>query len=159
MGDLQELPYDDASFDAVTSFTSFWFAADPVEALREAGRVAKPGAPVLVTVHGRPEASDLRVVMDAMAALTGPRAAARDAARAGPLEDQLRAAGLAPRRQATLAFTLEFADEETLVRQLRAPAAMVAAARAVGEERVAAAIRDARASDAAATGSRTSGAT
>ena len=41
-------------FDAVTSFTSFWFAADPVEALREAGRVAKPGAPVLVAVHGRP---------------------------------------------------------------------------------------------------------
>ena len=45
MGDLQVLPFGDATFDAVTSFTSYWFADDPVEALREAGRVAKPGAP------------------------------------------------------------------------------------------------------------------
>jgi hypothetical protein len=55
----------------------------------------------------------------------------------------MRAAGLVPRTAGDLPFTLEFADDETLVRQLRAPAAMVAAARAVGDGRVAAAIRDA----------------
>src|SRR5690349_12719802 len=31
-GDLQALPWEDAAFDAVTSFTSYWFAAEPVEA-------------------------------------------------------------------------------------------------------------------------------
>jgi len=143
VGDLQALPYPDASFDAVTSFTSFWFAADPLEALREAGRVARADAAVLVVVHGRPEASDLRVIMDAVAALTGrtpPRATLHEP---GVLETQLRAAGLVPHAAGVLPILLEFADEATLVRQLRAPAAMVRAAEIVGEERVAAAIRDA----------------
>ena len=108
IGDLQVLPYGDATFDAVTSFTSYWFADDPVAALREAGRVAKPGAPVLVTVHG--EATDLTAVMDAMAALLGrePRRGTL------PLEAHLRAAGLEPRAAGALPITLEFADEETL---------------------------------------------
>ena len=37
-------------------FNSFFFADDMVAALREAGRVAKPGAPVVIQVWGRPEA-------------------------------------------------------------------------------------------------------
>ena len=59
MGDLQHLPYVDDSFDAVTGFNSFFFADDMVAALREAGRVAKPGAPVVIQVWGRPERFDL----------------------------------------------------------------------------------------------------
>jgi hypothetical protein len=90
-----------------------------------------------VTVHG--EATDLTAVMDAMAALLDrpPRRGTL------PLEDHLRAAGLEPRAAGALPITLTFADEEALLRQLRAPAAMVAAARAVGVERVTAAIREA----------------
>ena len=42
VGDMQFLPFDDDSFDLVTGFNSFFFAADMVAALREAGRVAKP---------------------------------------------------------------------------------------------------------------------
>jgi ubiquinone/menaquinone biosynthesis C-methylase UbiE len=38
--DMQFLPYD--LFDFVAGFNSFFFAADMVAALREAGRVAKP---------------------------------------------------------------------------------------------------------------------
>lgn len=139
LGDLQALPHADGTFDAVTSFTSFWFAADPVEALREAGRVVRPGGPVLVVVHGRPEASDLRVAMDAVAALLDrPPPTLHEPT---TLEAQLRAAGLAPRRAGTIAGTLEFADAAALTRQLRAPAAMVAAARVVGEARVATTLR------------------
>ena len=43
LGDLQTLPYADDAFDLVTGFTSFFFAEDMVAALREAGRVARPG--------------------------------------------------------------------------------------------------------------------
>jgi ubiquinone/menaquinone biosynthesis C-methylase UbiE len=57
LGDLQRLPYADDTFDAVTGFCSFFFADDMVEALREAGRVAKPGAPVVIQVWGSPSAS------------------------------------------------------------------------------------------------------
>src|SRR5262245_53268802 len=44
VGDMESLPYEDDSLDLVTGFTSFFFANDMVAALREAGRVARPGA-------------------------------------------------------------------------------------------------------------------
>ena len=59
LGDLESLPWADDSFDLVTGFYSFFFAGDMVAALREAGRVAKPGAPVVIQVWGRPERCDL----------------------------------------------------------------------------------------------------
>ena len=45
-GDLEELPYADDSFDAVTAFNAVQYASDPTAALREIKRVAVPGAPV-----------------------------------------------------------------------------------------------------------------
>ena len=56
-GDLQHLPYVDDSFDVVCGFNAFFYADDMVAALREANRVAKPGAPVVIQVFGRPEPS------------------------------------------------------------------------------------------------------
>src|SRR5215211_4523537 len=50
VGDLQFLPYAVDTFDVVAGFNSFFFAADMVAALREAGRVAKPGGAVLIQV-------------------------------------------------------------------------------------------------------------
>jgi SAM-dependent methyltransferase len=41
VGDIEALPYDDDSFDVVTGFSSFQFADDHEQALREAGRVSR----------------------------------------------------------------------------------------------------------------------
>ena len=46
-------PWPDNSFDVVTGFNSFIFAANITGALREARRVARPGANVAITVFGR----------------------------------------------------------------------------------------------------------
>jgi len=63
--EAQQVPtYADDSFDAVCGFNAFYFADDMVAALREAGRVAKPGAPVVIQVWGRPEAFGLRHMKD-----------------------------------------------------------------------------------------------
>lgn len=51
-GDLEELPFADEQFDLVTGFNAFQFAADPVAALAEARRVARPGARVVVMTWG-----------------------------------------------------------------------------------------------------------
>jgi SAM-dependent methyltransferase len=47
-GELEQLPYEDASFDIVTGFNSFQYAARPEVALAEARRVAVRGGRVLL---------------------------------------------------------------------------------------------------------------
>ena len=79
VGDAESLPHEDDSFDLVTGFNSFFFADDMVAALREAGRVAKPGAPVLVQVWGRPERCDLTPMLAAVGSLRPPQPEPRDA--------------------------------------------------------------------------------
>ena len=100
-GDLQQLPYVDDCFDAVLGFNSFFFADDMVAALREAGRVAKPGAPVVIQVWGRPEAFELHLMKDVLARFTPPRRPGGiDPAtlwRPGVLEDARRRGGAHPR--------------------------------------------------------------
>ena len=47
-GELEQLPYEDASFEIVTGFNSFQYAARPAVALAEARRVARPEGRVLL---------------------------------------------------------------------------------------------------------------
>lgn len=49
LGEAEDLPFDDRSFDAVLSIGGFNHFNDPEKALREMARVAKPGAPVVVS--------------------------------------------------------------------------------------------------------------
>jgi ubiquinone/menaquinone biosynthesis C-methylase UbiE len=48
VGPMERLPGDDDTFDVVTGFNAFQFAADMVVALREAARVARGGGLVAV---------------------------------------------------------------------------------------------------------------
>ena len=47
------LPFEDASFDAVLCCVSVDYLVHPVEVLREAARVLRPGAPVVLTFSNR----------------------------------------------------------------------------------------------------------
>src|SRR4029079_18647005 len=68
VGEMEDLPWERDTFDLVTGFNSFFFADDIVCALGEAGRVAKPAAPVVIQVWGRHERCDL----EAMKAVARP---------------------------------------------------------------------------------------
>jgi SAM-dependent methyltransferase len=135
-GDMESLPYDDDTFDLVTGFSAFFFANDFVAALREARRVAKPGAPVVIQVWGRHERNDL----EAMKAIARPFFPPRppdaptepDYSRPGVLEDLAVQAGLAPAEAFDVTWAYEFADEDTMRRALVAPAGI---ALMVGPER------------------------
>jgi SAM-dependent methyltransferase len=122
LGDLQRLPYPDDTFDAVTGFCSFFFADDMVEALREAGRVAKPGAPVVIQVWGRPERFDLGLMKAVLARFRPPPPADRlDPStlwRPGVLEDLAVQAGLIPDAAFDDRFAYEYADEESMSRAM-----------------------------------------
>lgn len=54
-GDLEALPFADASFDAVTAVNSIFYAADMSAAMRELARVARPGGRVVITAWGPPD--------------------------------------------------------------------------------------------------------
>jgi SAM-dependent methyltransferase len=147
VGDLQFLPYEDDSFDHVAGFNSFFFAADMTAALREAGRVAKPGAPVLIQVWGRAERCDLTPMLRAIGPLrpapasSGPPPA--PLSQPGVLEGIAGEAGLIPRDAFDLRYPLEYPDEQTLMRRMLSPGGVVEATQASGEVAVATAIVEA----------------
>ena len=115
VGDMEVLPHEDGFFDLVTGFNSFFFADDMVAALREAGRVAKPGAPVVIQVWGRPERCDLDAMKQAACAVPP---AARPTRRSPPIcgsraPSRARRPRLASRRNALrLGWAYEYPDED-----------------------------------------------
>lgn len=143
VGDMQFLPYDDDSFDVVTGFNSFFFAADMTAALREAGRVAKPGAAVLIQVWGRPERCDLDAMKRALVALLPEVPPQPKLWEDGALERAAMAAGLEPESTFETSWAYEYADEEDLVRGMLGAGGSAAAITFAGEEAVRTAIVDA----------------
>ncbi|HEX6115813.1 MAG TPA: class I SAM-dependent methyltransferase [Solirubrobacterales bacterium] len=139
VGDMESLPFEDDRFDVVTGFNSFFFAADMPAALREAGRVAKPGGAVLIQVWGAPERCDLSALREAVAPLGPPRPAAADAPplwQPGVLEGMATDAGLAPGQSFDHSYAFEYPDRETLLRLMLSPGVVVAAIDVSGEDRV-----------------------
>jgi SAM-dependent methyltransferase len=140
VGDLQFLPYDDDSFDLVTGFNSFQYAADPVAALAEARRVAKPGAIVHALVWGRAEHTELATVLSALRPLLPP--APPDApgpfalSYPGALEALVERSGLTPTDDGYIQVTFDYPDEERLLRGNRANGPVVLAERTSGEAAV-----------------------
>jgi SAM-dependent methyltransferase len=133
-GDMQFLPFADDSFDVVTGFNSFFFAADMVEALREAGRVAKPGAPVAIQVWGRPDHCDLTAMkLAAQSLLPEPPPEQPSLAEPGLLEGMATAAGLTPGEAFDVSWAFAFPDEDTLARAMLSPGLMVELMEVVGE--------------------------
>lgn len=122
VGDLQALPFDDDSFDVVAGFNAFFFAADMVAALREAGRVARPGGSVVIQVWGRHGTCDL----DAIKPVVRPyfpgydpsAAPPPDLAEPGTLEGIAAAAGLKPAETFDVSWAYVFADDHALTRGL-----------------------------------------
>lgn len=72
VGEMEELPFADGSFDLVTGFNSFQFAADPVNALKQARRVAKPGGMVAMAVWGSANDCEAAVFVRAQGSLLPP---------------------------------------------------------------------------------------
>ena len=72
-GDLEALPFADASFDAVTAVNSVFYAADMGAAMSELARVVPPGGRVVVTTWGPPERCEfLTAVLPALEPLMAP---------------------------------------------------------------------------------------
>jgi SAM-dependent methyltransferase len=144
VGDMETLPLDDECFDVVTGFDAFQLASDPGRALREAARVARAGAAVVIASWGRPEQCEAAGYVDAVggglaASAVGPFGPFALSG-AGALCSFAAAAGLIPGALHDVPCVWNYPDEEHLLAALRSTGFAVKATAAAGEERVTAAI-------------------
>ncbi|MFN2123646.1 MAG: methyltransferase domain-containing protein [Candidatus Promineifilaceae bacterium] len=134
-GELEELPYADRTFDVVVGFSSFQFATNPANALREASRVSRTGA-VVIAVPGKPEEDNFFV--KALVPLLpppppgapGPIALSVD----GALEALATQAGLTPSKVKTVECPWDYPDEKTALRGLMATGPATIAIQNKGED-------------------------
>jgi SAM-dependent methyltransferase len=115
VGDLEELPWPDGSFDVVTGFSSFQFADDHVRALAEARRVSGRG--IWVVIPTRLAESGIPRVFAALMALFAPgvlpslqKSGMYALSGPGKLEEVLAAARLSPLLDDTVEATAVFPD-------------------------------------------------
>jgi SAM-dependent methyltransferase len=122
LGELEQLPFGDDTFDLVTGFNSFQYAADPKAALAEAKRVAKPGAPVVIMTWGKPEGMEAASLVAALRPLMPPPPPGAPGPFALSDETALRAfaeaAGLEPVELMDVDSPWVYADLQTALRGL-----------------------------------------
>lgn len=122
VGDIAALPHPSGAFDAVTCVQALMHIPNPLRALREAARVARPGAAVAVTVWGPEEDCEVRAFGAALSPLL-PRAPAR-AGPVGPpplgadgrLAKLAGLAGLTVRETGAVSAAFRFPDSDALLR-------------------------------------------
>ncbi len=138
-GEMEELPYGNRAFDLVTGFSSFQFAANPANALREASRVSKSGK-VVIAVFGKREENESAAYIAAMGSLfpppppgaPGPYALSAD----GALEALAKAADLVPGEVKKVDCPWEYPDEQTALRGLLSSGPAIRAIQHTDEETV-----------------------
>lgn len=141
LGEMENLPWDDDSFDVVTGFNSFFIAADVVNALREAQRVARPAATVALTVFGRPERCQSTAVFASLKQFMPSRPPSEDEPKPaigdeGVLEELATEAHLTPQEAGYIGFAEVYPDLTTMLRGYMAAPPFVRAARMAGEDAV-----------------------
>jgi SAM-dependent methyltransferase len=144
IGDMEALPFATASFDTVTGFNSFQFAADPIRALSAARRVCRPGGTIFLLAWGKPEDCELvtMVMRHVMALLPQERSATcLPVAERASIEAALCAAQIEPVEGGEFAGELVYLDADTALRALLSAGITVRAAQSAGEERVSDLIR------------------
>ena len=136
VGDMNALPWDDASFDVVTSFRGIWGTTP--QAVAEAHRVLVPGGRIGLTVWGHIKASPgawaFAPFSLAAEAKVQNQAAMVALGRPGAGEAFLSEAGFTEVERVDVPFVFEFADPEAYARALASTGPAFEAIQAVGEE-------------------------
>jgi SAM-dependent methyltransferase len=147
LADLETVPFADRSFDLVTGFNAFQFAADPRRALAEARRVVRPGGRVVVLTWGDPKKVEAAAIVSALWPLLPPPPPGAPGPFALSDADELRAfaaaAGLEPQALVDVDCPWSYPDEATALRGLGSSGVAARAADLAGRAAVDAAHRDA----------------
>jgi SAM-dependent methyltransferase len=140
VGELEDLPFPDSTFDLVTGFNSFQYAGNPIIALAQAKRVTKPGGSVVVMTWGRPDGMEAASLVAALRPLLPPPPPGAPGPYALSDKDALRefaaSAGLDPIEVFDVDSPWRYPDLSTALRGLKSAGAAVRAIENSGEEAV-----------------------
>jgi SAM-dependent methyltransferase len=143
-GEIEQLPFGDASFDIVTGFNSFQYAASPGRALAEAVRVIRPGGRVLAMVWGPADQCQSAPYLASLGKLMPPPPPGAPGpfalSDAGVLADLLRGAGLEGVDVRDAPSRWRFPDQATALRGLLSSGPAIVAIENSGEAAAAAAV-------------------
>ena len=121
-GDLEDLPFDDQSFDVVTGFNSFQYAGNPAVALGAARRVTRRGGAVVIMTWGSPDGMEAASLVAALRPLMPPPPPGAPGPFALSDESALRKFAADAGLKAVEVFDVDspfvYADEATAVRSL-----------------------------------------
>ncbi len=111
--DLEALPYDDESFDAVMAINAVFYCEDQAAAMRELRRVTRRGGLVGVTAWGPPAECEMGAIFRATASVMPPPPPGSGGpvlSEPGALEKSLSDAGLTPRGSGRSRCPFAYAD-------------------------------------------------
>jgi SAM-dependent methyltransferase len=130
-GELEDLPFENGTFDLVTGFNSFQYAADPVRALAEARRITRREGRVVVMTWGPPEGMEAASLVAALKPLLPPPAGAPGPFALSDRDALIRfaqSAGLHPLEVDDVACTWTYPDLPTALRAFGSAGVAVRAA-------------------------------
>jgi SAM-dependent methyltransferase len=140
VGEMEALPFAGGSFDVVTGFNSFQYAATPANALGEAKRVTRPGGHVAITVWGRKEDCQAAGFIEALGSFLAPPPVRAPGPFALSDETALRKlageGGLAPGQIVDIDCPFIYPDFEAALRATLSAGVAVRAIRVAGEAAV-----------------------
>ena len=135
VGDVDDLPWDDGSFDVVTSFRGIWGTTP--DAVAEVYRVLVPGGRIGLTVWGHIKASPGAWALSPFTLAASPKvenqAAMVALGRPGAGEALLEGAGFTDVKRVDIPFVFEFPDPDAYARALATTGPAFEAVQAVGE--------------------------
>lgn len=144
VGDMEELPYEDESFDAAILANSLQYAEDRLVALGETRRVCAREGRVAIGLFGRPDDVDFRVVFKAVRdCLPEPPNGDGPFALSGPgvLEGLIEQAGMAVLDEGEADCPFEYPDFGTFWRANVSAGPVQGALRSVGAEKLKESVR------------------
>lgn len=143
-GDIEELPYEDNTFDAVFAANAIQYAADRVATLHEFARVCRPQGRIVAGLFGPPQKVAYGAILTAVRdALPEPPAGAGpfELSAPGRLESLFAGAGLKVLGSGEVDCPFDFPDFETFWRASASAGPFMGAMRAIGEESLKKAVR------------------
>lgn len=144
-GDMENLPFEDGSFDAVTGINCIMYADDPGRALREARRVLTPDGRLAMAVWSDPAECEFRHVIEALrGVLPSPPPGEGPFELSGPdaLEAAMKEHGFDPTDAMEVPTPFRFVDENHFVQAVHGTGPGQAVRRQVGEDAMTDALLD-----------------